>query len=53
MGLTPLETTDESGDRRFIVLYRDRDIQRFLKIVKPAVEDAVIAKLLGLCTHNS
>jgi hypothetical protein len=52
MGLTPLETTDESGDRGFIVLYRDRDIRRFVKIVKPVVEEAAVAKLLGLCTHS-
>jgi hypothetical protein len=52
MGLTPLETTDESGSRRFIVLYKDRDIRRFVKIVKPVVEEAAVAKLLGLCTRN-
>ncbi len=52
MGLTPLETTDESGSRRFIVLYKDRDIRRFVKIVKPVVEEAAVAKLLGLCTHS-
>ena len=52
MGLAPLETTDESGSRRFIVLYKDTDIRRFVKIVKPVVEDVVVAKLLGLCTRN-
>lgn len=53
IGLDPLETTDESGNRRFIVLYSDKDVQRLLKVVKPVVEQAAVAKLLGLCTRSS
>ena len=52
LGLDPLETTDEGGAKRFIVLYKRRDIQRFLRVVKPVVEDAVVAKLLGLCKQR-
>jgi len=53
MGLDPLETTDESGNRKFIVLYSGRDVRRFLKVVKPVVEDVAVAKLVGLCTRSS
>jgi len=53
IGLDPLETTDEGGNRKFIVLYSGGDVRRFLKVVKPVVEEAAVAKLLGLCTQSS
>jgi hypothetical protein len=47
--LAPLVTTDEAGVRRFIVLYERRDVRKFVKLVKPVVEDVHVAKALGLC----
>ncbi|MEZ0318875.1 MAG: hypothetical protein ABWK05_02640 [Pyrobaculum sp.] len=49
LGIDPLETTDEAGTSQFVVIYRRRDVRRFVKIVKPVVEDVPIARLLGLC----
>ncbi|ABL87805.1 conserved hypothetical protein [Pyrobaculum islandicum DSM 4184] len=52
LGIHPLETTDEKGERNFIVIYRSKDIKRFIKFVKPVIEDVAIARLLGLCTQS-
>ncbi|MGC8994079.1 MAG: hypothetical protein ACP5J0_01670 [Pyrobaculum sp.] len=49
LGLSPLETTDEAGVRRFIVLYERRDVKRFVRLVKPVIENVHVAEALGLC----
>ena len=53
LGLAPLVTTDEAGARRFIVLYERRDVERFVKLVKPVVEDVHVAEALGLCGRRT
>jgi len=50
LGIRPLETTDERGQSRFTVVYRRRDVARFIKFVKPVIDDMAIAERLGLCT---
>ncbi|MEM1597149.1 MAG: hypothetical protein QXP31_06185 [Pyrobaculum sp.] len=49
LGIDPLETTDEAGASRYVVVYRRRDVRRFVKVVKPVVDDVHVARLLGLC----
>ncbi|HII47107.1 hypothetical protein [Pyrobaculum aerophilum] len=52
LGFSPLETTDESGASRYLVLYERPDVRRFVKLIKPVVEEAHIAKALGLCPQR-
>lgn len=52
LGIDPLETTDEKGVGKYVVVYRPRDVRRFVKLVKPVVDDPATARLLGLCTQR-
>ncbi len=39
LGIEALETTDEKGSTRYVVIYDERSIELFLKIVKPPIPD--------------
>lgn len=53
LGMDPLKTTDERGERNYIVLYKRGDVRRFVRLVKPVVEDPLVAAKLGICTQRS
>ncbi|MEM0484090.1 MAG: hypothetical protein QW434_05270 [Pyrobaculum sp.] len=52
LGFNPLETTDERQASKYIVLFKRLEVRRFIKLVKPMVEEVHIAKALGLCTQK-
>ncbi|MEM1923919.1 MAG: hypothetical protein QXH44_02360, partial [Pyrobaculum sp.] len=52
LNINILETINEDKTERFIVIYQKRDIKKFLKIVKPVVENPILAEALGLCRRS-